>query len=129
MNFHSLLRVDKSRKKSKKYTAMEDILTEMIDNIVNNRNIVLDNKLHKVDPSKPELNVYIGSDMGFCANLNALVKRTLTEEFESEEGKAILKSLGIEGDYEGIGHCILGYPEGEAKPAAPRKESYIYRIG
>ena len=51
------------------------------------------------------------------------------EEFESEEGKAILKSLGIEGDYEGIGHCILGYPEGEAKPAAPRKESYIYRIG
>ncbi len=85
MNFHSLLRVDKSRKKSKKYTAMEDILTEMIDNIVNNRNIVLDNKLHKVDPTKPELNVYIGSDMGFCANLNALVKRTLTEEFESEE--------------------------------------------
>ena len=30
------------------------------------------------------------------------------EEFESEEGKEILKSLGIEGDYEGIGHCILG---------------------
>ena len=27
------------------------------------------------------------------------------EEFESEEGKEILKSLGIEGDYEGIGHC------------------------
>ena len=31
------------------------------------------------------------------------------EEFDSEEDKAILKSLGIEGDYEGIGHCILGY--------------------
>ena len=31
------------------------------------------------------------------------------EEFDSEEGKAILRSLGIEGDYEGIGHCILGY--------------------
>ena len=29
------------------------------------------------------------------------------EEFESEEGKEILKSLGIEGDYEGIGHCVL----------------------
>ena len=50
------------------------------------------------------------------------------EEFESEEGKAILKSLGIEGDYEGIGHCILGYKAGEEKPAAPRKENYIYRI-
>ena len=50
------------------------------------------------------------------------------EEFESEEGKAILKSLGIEGDYEGIGHCILGYAADAPRPAAPRKENYIYRI-
>ena len=50
------------------------------------------------------------------------------EEFDSEEGKAILKDLGIEGDYEGIGHCILGYAAGECRPAAPRKENYIYRI-
>jgi len=39
-----------------------------------------------------------------------------------------LKDLGIEGDYEGIGHCILGYADGENRPAAPRKENYIYRI-
>ncbi|MCR4876768.1 MAG: nitroreductase [Clostridiales bacterium] len=50
------------------------------------------------------------------------------EEFDSAEGKAILKSLGIEGDYEGIGHCILGYAAQESKPAAPRKDNYIYRI-
>ena len=50
------------------------------------------------------------------------------EEFESEEGKAILKELGIEGDYEGIGHCILGYAAQEANTPAPRKENYIYRI-
>ena len=50
------------------------------------------------------------------------------EEFDSAEGKAILKDLGIEGDYEGIGHCILGYAAQESKPAAPRKEHYIYRI-
>ena len=50
------------------------------------------------------------------------------EEFDSEEGKAILKDLGIEGDYEGIGHCILGYADGECRPAAPRKDNYIYRI-
>ena len=50
------------------------------------------------------------------------------EEFDSEEGKALLKELGIEGDYEGIGHCILGYPEGPCRPAAPRKENYVYRI-
>ena len=50
------------------------------------------------------------------------------EEFESEEGKAILADLGIEGDYEGIGHLILGYaakPEGDP---APRKADYVYRI-
>ena len=50
------------------------------------------------------------------------------EEFSSEEGKALLRSLGIEGDYEGIGHCILGFPDGELRPAAPRKENYVYRI-
>ena len=50
------------------------------------------------------------------------------EEFDSAEGKAILKDLGIEGDYEGIGHCILGYAAQESKPAAPRKENYIHRI-
>lgn len=50
------------------------------------------------------------------------------EEFESDEGKAILNELGIEGDYEGIGHLILGYAATPLKEAAPRKESYIYRV-
>ena len=50
------------------------------------------------------------------------------EEFESEEGKAILKDLGVEGDYEGIGHLILGYAKTPAPPAPPRKENYVYRI-
>ena len=47
------------------------------------------------------------------------------EEFDSEEGKAILRELGIEGEWEGIGHCILGYAA--AEPAAPkaRKENYV----
>ncbi len=50
------------------------------------------------------------------------------EEFESEEGKELLRSLGIEGDYEGIGHCILGYADGDAPKAAPRKDSYVYYV-
>lgn len=50
------------------------------------------------------------------------------EEFDSEEGKAILAGLGIQGDYEGIGHCILGYEKDPCRPAAARKENYIYRI-
>lgn len=48
------------------------------------------------------------------------------EEFESEEGKAILKELGITGDYEGIGHCVLGYAANEVPEAAPRKDNYVY---
>ena len=50
------------------------------------------------------------------------------EEFESDFGKAILARLGIEGDYEGIGHCALGYAAGPANEPAPRKEDYVYYI-
>lgn len=49
------------------------------------------------------------------------------EEFETEEGRKILKDLGIEGDYEGIGHCILGYAD-QVKAPSSRKENYIYYI-
>ena len=50
------------------------------------------------------------------------------EEFESEEGKALLKKWGIEGDYEGIGHCVLGYAAVELPAAKPRKENYVYYV-
>ena len=50
------------------------------------------------------------------------------EEFETEEGKALLKKWGIEGEWIGIGHCILGYPATEPKPAAPRKPDYIVKV-
>ena len=46
--------------------------------------------------------------------------------YDSEEGKAILRELGIEGDYEGIGNCILGYADGELPEARPRKENWVY---
>ena len=48
------------------------------------------------------------------------------EEFESEEGKEILRSLGIEGEYEGIGHCVIGYAQNDPAPALPRKDNYVY---
>ena len=50
------------------------------------------------------------------------------EVFATEEGKAILKQLGIEGDYEGIGNCILGYVDGEYPTAAPRNDNRIFWI-
>lgn len=50
------------------------------------------------------------------------------EEFETEEGKALLREIGIEGDYVGIGHCVLGYPDGPLPPAKVYKENYIYYV-
>ena len=47
------------------------------------------------------------------------------EEFESEEGKALLKSLGLEGDWEGVGHCALGYAAEPLPAGAPRKPGRI----
>ncbi|MCQ2492300.1 MAG: nitroreductase [Lachnospiraceae bacterium] len=50
------------------------------------------------------------------------------EEFESDFGKDILAKLGIEGNYEGIGHCALGYAADEIPAPVARKENYVYYI-
>lgn len=48
------------------------------------------------------------------------------EEFETEWGKSLLKSLGIEEEYEGIGHCAIGYIEGEYPKTSARKENRVF---
>ena len=50
------------------------------------------------------------------------------EEFELPEGRELLKSLGIEDEYEGIGHCIIGYADGDAPSPAERKEHRAYSV-
>lgn len=50
------------------------------------------------------------------------------EEFETDWGKNLLKSLGIEGEYEGIGHCALGYVDGDYPEASERKPGRVYYI-
>ncbi len=50
------------------------------------------------------------------------------EVFETEEGKQLLASYGITGNYIGIGNCILGYADQEELSPSPRKEDYIYYI-
>ena len=52
----------------------------------------------------------------------------ITAYFESEEGKELLKSLGIKGDYVGIGHCVLGYVDGEYPEIPERKPNWVYNI-
>ena len=51
------------------------------------------------------------------------------EAFESDYGKSIISSLGLNPDmYEGIGHCVLGYPEVKPEGLLPRKENYVYYV-
>lgn len=50
------------------------------------------------------------------------------EEMESPEGKELLAKWGIEGEYAGIGHCILGYADGPVPQAKPRKKDFIVKI-
>ena len=50
------------------------------------------------------------------------------QEFESEQGKKLLSELGIEGDWEGIGHCALGYADSETAAAPDRKPDRVYHI-
>lgn len=49
------------------------------------------------------------------------------EVFATDEGKALLKKWGIEGDYIGVGNCIIGYPD-EQPQMKPRKENYVHYV-
>lgn len=50
------------------------------------------------------------------------------EEFDSPFGKKILSDLGITGDYEGIGHCAIGYWDTDKPKAAPRKADFVHYV-
>ena len=48
------------------------------------------------------------------------------EEFERPEYQQLLKDLGVEGEWEGIGHCAVGYIDGEVPQPAPRKANRVF---
>lgn len=50
------------------------------------------------------------------------------EEFETGEWQQLLADLGIEGEWEGIGHCAVGYVDGETPEAAERKEGRVFWV-
>lgn len=50
------------------------------------------------------------------------------QEFETEEYKQLLSDLGVEGEWEGIGHCAVGYIDGEPSKASERKENRVFYI-
>ncbi len=50
------------------------------------------------------------------------------EEFEMEEYKKLLADLGVEGEWEGIGHCAVGYVNGDQPEAAPRAKNRLFYV-
>ena len=49
------------------------------------------------------------------------------EVFAGAEGQALLRQWGIQGNYAGVAHCLLGYPDGPLPEPKPRREHRIYR--
>ena len=50
------------------------------------------------------------------------------EEFETEEWRKFLSDLGIKGEWEGVGHCAVGYLDGQLPKAAERKNGRVYWV-
>lgn len=85
MNFHSLLRVDSSKKKAEKYFGYEQSVRDFIDNILNNKNLILDKKMVEMNKKENELNIFIANDLGFCGNFNSNIKEVLKKDTESDK--------------------------------------------
>lgn len=83
------------------------------------------------DPSRPTCvedgSLVMGNLMNaaYTVGLGSCWIHRARQEFDSPEGKALLRQWGIPEHYIGVGHCILGYADGEPAPAKPRKEDYI----
>ena len=50
------------------------------------------------------------------------------EEFEQPAWQDFLRKLDLTGDYIGIGHCVIGYPD-EHPEASPRRSGRIIYVG
>lgn len=95
MNFHALLRVDNSTKQANKYTRVAEELEAMMRIILNNKNLRTDKKILTPDTTKPALKIYIGSDFGFCGNVNSSVVSKINQDPKSDKiivGKKIKKT-------------------------------------
>ena len=60
--------------------------------------------------------------------LGAIWIHRAKQEFEMPEYQKLLKDLGVEGEWEGIGHCAVGYIDGEIPEAAGRKPGRTFWI-
>ena len=61
-------------------------------------------------------------------NLGSIWIHRAKEEFELSEYQELLKEIGIEGEWEGIGHCAVGYVDGEFPKPAKRKDNRVFWV-
>ena len=85
MNFHALIRVDVAKRKAKQYQLLEKEVLSMLDQIMNNRNLLLDKSILKPNPEKPSLTVYLGSDFGFCSNYNSQINAEIEKDRDGDK--------------------------------------------
>ena len=93
MNFHSLLRVDASKREAESYRNVGDEITKIIKTIVYNKN--LDKKVIMPNPNNNKLNIYIANDYGFCGNFNSQIARQIRQDKDDYKiiiGKKIVYS-------------------------------------
>ena len=50
------------------------------------------------------------------------------EEFERPDFQELISRLGLEGPWEGIGHCAIGHTAGPLPPPPPRKPRRTFRV-
>lgn len=93
MNFQALIRMDKALKEADKYRNVGKEITDILSRIMYNKNLILDKKILTPDQDKPELNIYIANDYGFCGNFNAEVSRRVRHDVDAYKiiiGKKII---------------------------------------
>ena len=93
MNFHSLLRVDKARKRAEHYLSVGKEITTILSEILYNKNLVLDKNALVPDPMKPILDIYIANDYGYCGDFNSSVRREILKHIDHDKviiGKKIV---------------------------------------
>ena len=80
MNFHSLLKVDNAKAKADELMNVSSELTNLIQRIIYNKNLILDKNVLKPDPKSPKLSIYIANDLGFCGNFNAVINEQIIKD-------------------------------------------------
>ena len=90
--------------------------------------VVLGPKSNKLTPYDGSLVMGNLMQAAHAVGLGSCWINRAKEEFASEEGKQLLKEWGVEGEYEGVGHCILGYTDGPVPQAAPRKTNRVFYV-